>query len=176
MSQDTHRTSIPENCDVRDYYGNWVYRDGTIINKNGIKLKPYKGKVSIVKEQVDEKGETIRKRHSILHAKVVYEAFTGQTVPRTMIVRYRDENPENVNINNIAFVSKKEYFRDYDWSPLKKLSDDTVQEIRHIYRVGETNRGNLKNQLNREVPSQYELSKQYEVSLSTIQKIVKGVY
>ena len=176
MKQNTHKTSIPENCDVRDYYGNWVYSDGTIINKRGQCLKAYKRKVSIVKIEKDENGNLVSKRHSILHAKVVYEAFTGRTVPRTEIARFKDGNPENVEFSNIEFVTKKEHFKGHDWSSLKKVSDEKVEEIRRIYRVGESNRGNTANQLNRTVPSQNELSTKYDVSKSTILKIVKGVY
>lgn len=153
------------NEDTFLYKGYRICRAGDVYNPAGKNIslnrkKKRKEHISIISE--NDKREYIKLIY------LIYSCFADETLGRNFKLVLADGNKENVSFGNIKKVAAQE----------KKLNDETVQLIRHSYGldIGESKRGNMRNQYNRLYPSQRELAKQYGVSLTTIQKIMRGDY
>ena len=145
-----------------DFHGYKVYRSGKITTSCGNELKgwfftyPY----SHVSMSFDGK------QRKILRAKLIFELFSGKEVPKAYIVRFKDDNPQNCDFNNLYLESRAEFAKMNPHTNERKLSKQAQRRIKKMYY-------NEYNEKNEGAPSTRELAKRYKCSLSTIQKILK---
>lgn len=141
-----------------------VHRNGNIYNAAGKKLKILKnGSVRIYING---------KKHIWKAAKVVYEAFSEQKLTSGQLLIFKDNNPNNIAFDNIDVIARKDYFKDHDWSDLFALSEKEIEEILKIKNKGKTNPMTGE----RQEYSCRELATKFNVSKSTMYKVLRGTY
>ena len=96
----------------------------------------------------------------MLKIRFVYEAVYGPT-PYGSMITAKDGDRTNAKLSNIEYRTRKEYFNNHDWSMKAKVSKENVERILKDREDGLSYRA---------------LAEKYNVSLSTIQKILKGEY
>lgn len=153
---------------VKIYYGNIVYPDGTICNAVGEKLKVsdkgiLKGTVRIC---IDGTIRTIRA------GRIVYAAFHNIKLDRSHVIIYKDGNIMNPALDNLEMVERKEYFKDHDWGSTgirKALTTEQEMELIRLQRNGMYNPETDK----MDCITYEELAKMYHISKSTVYNIIK---
>ena len=126
--------------------------EGLVFSRWGTELGRGKGKF----QYIDANG----RKHQVLKLKFVYEAVNGE-LPRDLVVQPKDGNELNSRIDNAQVISRKEYFKDYDYSYAAAADQETIDAIKY-----DRERGFSFNQL----------ASKYRISSGTIIKIVKGEY
>ena len=149
--------------DVATYYGYLVFKeDGKIISPKGNELIGYFFTYPYSHVTIKYDG----KSHKLLRAKLVFELFSGQKVPKGYILRFKDNDTRHCGFDNLYLESRKDFAARQPHSRKRKLSEKAQNEIRNLYYD--------KNRKKRAgAPSLRELSDKYKCSLSTIQKILK---
>jgi len=164
-----------KNIERFDYYGYIVYSNGDIFTSKGVPLKPHRtpcGTLSVMMRipfpqnntpSNKKKIQYIRKRISV--AKLVYELCTGKKIDRYHNrICYKDNDKSNCSFENLyctGLPSKK------------RLSAETAEKIRLRYKNNDRHFGN---KALKDSPSLRDLAKEYGVTHSVIQKVVKGDY
>lgn len=147
-------------------YGNLVIKDdGSIydVHNNPIKIK--NGKITVV---------TNEQKKTVLAARIIYEVVNNAALPYGMVIRFLDGNENNPAYENILIIERKDFFAKHDWDKTKKIPKKTRTQIVKEYNRDERKKHDFKGQWAH--PSLYELSRKYNCSLSTVQKIVNGSY
>lgn len=93
--------------------------------------------------------------------RIVYEAITGKKLGTGYVMVFLDGDCCNVSFNNLKPVSRKEYFKNYDWQTIKKVPKQHEPEIRRAYNYG---------------TSKKELAEKFGCCEQTIAKIINGTY
>ena len=148
------------------YYGNLVITDeGGIydVHNNPVKIK--NGKITVM---------TNERKRTVLAARIIYEVVNKAALPYGVVIRFLDGNENNPAYRNIMVIERKDYFAMHDWDKTKKLPKKTREKIVKEYNREERKKHEFKGQWAH--PSLYELSRKYNCSLSTVQKIVNGAY
>ncbi len=159
-------------------YGNYkIYQDGTVIREeNGekTKIEPYymRGSCYVNLSYTDENGT--RHAHSVVLTRFMYQLFHEETITLKDLIIFADGNRNNIHIDNLRKVSRKEY---YDKVPnnrkLKRaFSDEACEKIKAEYR----DNGRNVNQYVKEGLSIRELATKYDCAPKTITKILRGEY
>lgn len=140
-----------EECIV--YKGLKIYpEEGEVYSPSGRELGHGKPKVQLI----SERGTKL----SILKLRLVYEAVHGPIEYGSVVVP-KDGDPTNGKISNALYMTRTEYFKGHDWSIKLKVDKERAKQIREKYLTGRSYR---------------TLAEEYDVSTSTILKIVKGTY
>lgn len=142
-------------------YSSWVNkgRHGLVKEK---KLKRLKGSKM-------KSGHTYfrfgRKEKPLLLHRIVYENFVGE-IPEDFVIRHLNDNPEDNHLNNLAIGTQKDNMQDAlhnnkikigEDNPNSKLTNEDVIEIRKLA----------------ETMTHKEVSKLFDVSRSTISRVVR---
>ena len=103
------------------------------------------------------------KKHREIRTKIyfIYEIVNGP-LKVGAIVRPKNGNYADARIDNIEVVSRKEYFDGHDWSMKVVLSENACEEIKRLHKT-------------QNIPCM-DLALAYNVSKSTIQKVLNGEY
>lgn len=141
------------------YYESYVTEDGKIYNETGKEAKVSDGCVYI--QVGDKKCRRVAGR-------VVYEAVSGKKLDHGDVMVYKDGDRNNVAFENLNAVTRKEYFKGYDWSNFFCLTEEQQKEIKRTYR-------SINDATDRKF-TYAELAVLFKCSPSTIQKVIKGTY
>ena len=136
-----------------------LYKDCQVLPSEGLVFSRWgtelgRGKAKF--QYIDADG----RKHQVLKLKFVYEAVNGE-LPRGRILLPKDGDELNCKIDNALIISRKEYFKDYDYSYAAAADQETIDRIKY-----DKERGYSFNQL----------VTKYRISSGTIMKIVKGEY
>ena len=136
-----------------------LYKDCQVIPSKGLVFSRWgielgNGKSSF--QYIDAYG----KKHRVNKLKFVYEAVHGE-LPRGLLIHPKDGNELNAKIDNALIISRKEHFKDHDYSYAAAADQETIDAIKY-----DRERGFSFNQL----------ASKYRISCGTIMKIVKGEY
>ena len=135
------------------FHGYRISLDGEILNSSGKKMKISEdGHIWL---QIDGKK---RRR---LAGRIVYEAVTKQRLGRDYVLVFQDGDCTNIAFANISAVKRKDFFKDFDWQKLKKISPEQQKVIRLEFTNGK---------------SKQQLARDYDCCVPTITKIVNGTY
>ena len=146
-----------------------VSLSGEIFDRSGRQVRPRpNGKVTV---DLDGTG----RKKSLLASRIVYEACSGEKLPRTSLIRYCDGNPGNTSFENLVVVSRRDLLRDTPGlRKKKKFSEKKAASIAREYNRDERKKHNFEGEWAH--PSIADLCRKYGCSRSTIQKIVAGEY
>ena len=144
---------MAEKNDCVEYKGLKIYPEtGEVYSPSGRELGHGKPKV----QMMSERGTKL----SVLKLKLVYEAVNGPIEYGSVVVP-KDGDPCNGKISNALYMTRTEYFKGHDWSMKFKIDKEKAEEIRKKYMNGDT---------------YAKIAIEYQISPSTVLKIVKGQY
>lgn len=156
MNKDIYRVSEDE----FNYYGYRIMRDGRVISPLNKVISAYFFTYPYSHITMRINGKVIKKNK----ASLIYELFSGEKImKRKQIIKFKDGDSQNTAFDNLCLINRPEH-----WEELKKtrvlgkpiFTPEEKEEIRRIYRT--------------EHISMRKLSVQYDVCLTTIQKIIKN--
>ena len=150
------------NDEFIELYEYKIYRNGKIVNAHGAELKGWYFTYPHSHVTMYYGG----KQHKVLRAKLIYELFNEEKVPKNYIIKFKDNNTDNCSLDNLYLMSRKEFARRNPHTNKRKLSCAAQKKIKDCYY--DKNNKKLK-----DAPSTRELARIYKCSLSTIQKILK---
>lgn len=147
----------------------WEYliqEDGTIYNKNGKKINHYK--------QIKINWGEEKKPRYVSYARFVYYAFNYNNFnfdDKTIIIRHKNKNKEDCNINNLIAMNRK-FISQGEYSSLSKLTNKDVEDIKKIYELNKEK--GIKNNDPTTKISYRKLANKYGVSHTLIENIING--
>lgn len=135
---------------------------GKIIDKRNGREKTVKnGRV-----QISMNG----KKHTLIAGRIVLEAYYKRLIDKSLVLVFKDNNPDNIKFENLDLIQRTEYFAKL--GNRKLLSEEQQQEIRKLYNREEQRKVNYKGPY----PSISDLARQYGCSKSTILKVLNETY
>lgn len=135
------------------YKGYTIYKDGRIKT-------PYDKAVSINPTNGYIRLSIAGRPQSIKGGRFIYEIFTQKMLSPSMTIVHKDGDITNIAYSNLIAISRKEYFKDHQWT--YKYNKQQEEEIRNRYKNGGV--------------SIKDLADEYECCTLTIQKIIAGTY
>lgn len=154
------------NSNQYDYFGYIVSKNGVIETRDG-QIVPM-DENGCVRLRID--GKRVKK----IAGRIIIEAVTGKLTERNDIITFKDGNKLNPEFSNLIIKKRKEYFKGYDWSHARIINDETQKEIIKKYNREEREKHRFIGKWAH--PSYHDLAKEYNCSVSTIQKIVNNRY
>ena len=168
MGKNTYEHEETTYFPIPEYDRYYASKDGKILSLARGEKKPL-----IMKQMSSSTGHKYiymykdGKQYKVWVHRAVRSAIDGED-KKDMICRHLDDNPDNNNVENLAWGTMKDNsddrgknhgFENGTKSPFAKLTDEKVMKIRQRYSEGESSR---------------LLSKEYGVARTTILTIVKG--
>ncbi len=147
------------------YHGYKVYENGKVENSVGKEIFPLNnGKMKIFVNG---------KKRTLSHARIIYEAFSNQTILRSEVITYKDGDPTNICFQNIVIRQRKEYFANAAWNENKRII--TAEQEKMILEDRKKPFVRIKNGKKRKLSrTPYTaLAERYGCSTTTIYKILK---
>lgn len=148
------------NNEAKVYYGNIVYPDGRIFNAIGKQLEIKNG---VVRLYIDGKKRTL------MAARVVYEAVTGEPLSRGKVIQFKDGNKDNASFDNIVIIERTKYFEDHQWQ--RKLTKEEELQLVAEYCVEDSKYHGKRKGYDK--PSYRDLAEKYNCSKSLVYNILR---
>lgn len=130
-----------------------IPEEGLVFSRFGFELG--RGKKRF--QYIDEEG----RKHQSGKLKFVYEATIGRPLTRGEVITPKDGDWYNSRLDNACVTTRKEHFKDYDYTVCARADQELIDAVKYDRKRG---------------LSYQQLYEKYDMSVSTIQKIVKGIY
>lgn len=156
------------------YHGYQIFRNGDVYAPNGRKIPI--GTNRDLSRYVILSINSVKKR-KINIARLIYSIFSGQKLTMKEMVRFKDDNPDHLQFENLYVIHRKEYYKKNNISVVsssKMMDEQTVEKIKKEYGTNRS-KGHI-NQWNKKDISMRDLAQKYKCSLYTIQRIVHDKY
>lgn len=150
-----------------EFYGYTIYQDGRILSPRGQLLK----RISLSGRDSHVSINISGVKAKVNVSKLVYSAFARETLPKNVILTYKDGDETNKAFDNLKKIPKRDYYSKIEKKKKKMFTPEVVDEIRNKYIPRNKDNYNDKN-----LPSYRSLAKEYGCSVFVIQKIMKGDY
>lgn len=97
------------------------------------------------------------KRRCVFAKRAVYEAFTGEVIPKNKYYIECD-NEDRPSFESIRLIPREEYFEGHDWSMMHKYDEETENAMRKDFETGQYTKN--------------DLAKKYGCNPATVRKIL----
>lgn len=142
-----------------------IYKNGTIINKFGNKLK-----LRIKNNKYEVKLTINSERKNFIVSRLIYYVFLPfDIIDKNLCISYKDNNSLNIHLDNLYLIHRKDLIQGEKHKTIAILTDQQIKEIKELYKGKSGN-----NQYDKQNYSLQDLANMYNVTKGNIASIVKN--